>query len=98
MLPGTLGPLRPLPRTGLVPADGPDHWTAGTLFPGSSRKVARAINAASGSTGFTLPGIIDEPGCIRGRLISLRPARGPEAVPSWVRRGSGPGPDVLGGH
>ncbi len=40
---------RPLSRTGLVPADGPDHWTAGTLFPGSSRKVARAINAASGN-------------------------------------------------
>jgi len=40
---------RPLPRTGLVPADGPDQWTAGTLFPGSSRKVARAINAASGN-------------------------------------------------
>ena len=34
-------------RTGFVPADGPDKWTAGTLFPGSSRKVARAINAAS---------------------------------------------------
>jgi len=40
---------RPLPRAGLVPADGPDHWTAGTLFPRSSRKVARAINAASGN-------------------------------------------------
>ena len=40
---------RPLPRTGLVPADGPDQWTAGTLFPGSSRKVARAINSASGN-------------------------------------------------
>jgi acetyl-CoA carboxylase carboxyltransferase component len=40
---------RPLPRTGLVPADGPDQWTAGTLFPGSSRKVARAINVASGN-------------------------------------------------
>ncbi|MDJ0919196.1 MAG: carboxyl transferase domain-containing protein [Woeseiaceae bacterium] len=40
---------RPLLRTGLVPADGPDQWTAGTLFPGSSRKVARAINAASGN-------------------------------------------------
>ncbi|MDJ0748508.1 MAG: carboxyl transferase domain-containing protein [Woeseiaceae bacterium] len=38
---------RPLPRAGSVPADGPDHWTAGTLFPNSSRKVARAINAAS---------------------------------------------------
>jgi acetyl-CoA carboxylase carboxyltransferase component len=33
----------------LVPADGPDQWTAGTLFPGSSRKVARAINIASGN-------------------------------------------------
>ncbi len=40
---------RPLPRAGFVPADGPDHWTAGTLFPNSSRKVARAINAASGN-------------------------------------------------
>ncbi len=38
---------RPLLRTGLVPADGPELWTAGTLFPGSSRKVARAINSAS---------------------------------------------------
>ena len=38
---------RPLPRPGFVPADGPDHWTPGTLFPLSSKKVARAINAAS---------------------------------------------------
>src|SRR5207248_4676393 len=34
-------------RMGFVPADGPDHWCAGTLFPQSSKKVARAINAAS---------------------------------------------------
>jgi acetyl/propionyl-CoA carboxylase alpha subunit/acetyl-CoA carboxylase carboxyltransferase component len=34
-------------RLGFVPADGPEQWTAGTLFPQSSRKVARAINAAS---------------------------------------------------
>ncbi|NNJ46454.1 MAG: carbamoyl-phosphate synthase subunit L, partial [Acidimicrobiia bacterium] len=40
---------KPLPRFGQVPADGPGSWTAGTLFPQSSRKVARAINAASGS-------------------------------------------------
>ncbi len=39
---------RPLPRHGPVPADGPDAWTAGTLFPRASKKVARAINAASG--------------------------------------------------
>ena len=38
---------RPLPRWGFVPADGPDHWTSGTLFPLSSKKVARAVNAAS---------------------------------------------------
>ncbi len=39
---------RPLVRYGQVPADGPDHWTSGTLFPRSSKKIARAINAASG--------------------------------------------------
>jgi acetyl/propionyl-CoA carboxylase alpha subunit/acetyl-CoA carboxylase carboxyltransferase component len=40
---------QPLPRAGFVPADGPDQWSAGTLFPRSSRKVARAINSASGN-------------------------------------------------
>jgi len=40
---------RPIPRRGSFPADGPDQWTAGTLFPQSSRKTARAINAASGN-------------------------------------------------
>jgi acetyl/propionyl-CoA carboxylase alpha subunit/acetyl-CoA carboxylase carboxyltransferase component len=40
---------RPLRRSGFLPADGPDQWTAGTLFPQSSKKVARAINAASGN-------------------------------------------------
>jgi acetyl/propionyl-CoA carboxylase alpha subunit/acetyl-CoA carboxylase carboxyltransferase component len=38
---------KPVPRFGFVPADGPDQWTAGTLFPLSSKKVARAINSAS---------------------------------------------------
>jgi len=38
---------RQLPRMGFVPADGPEHWTSGTLFPQSSKKIARAINAAS---------------------------------------------------
>jgi acetyl/propionyl-CoA carboxylase alpha subunit/acetyl-CoA carboxylase carboxyltransferase component len=37
----------PVARLGFVPADGPDQWTAGTLFPASSKKAARAINAAS---------------------------------------------------
>jgi acetyl/propionyl-CoA carboxylase alpha subunit/acetyl-CoA carboxylase carboxyltransferase component len=40
---------RPIPRRGSFPTDGPDQWTAGTLFPRSSKKTARAINAASGS-------------------------------------------------
>jgi acetyl-CoA carboxylase carboxyltransferase component len=40
---------RNVTRAGFLPADGPPSWTAGTLFPQSSRKVARAINAASGN-------------------------------------------------
>ena len=39
----------PMARLGYVPIDGPEQWTAGTLFPLSSKKVARAINAASGN-------------------------------------------------
>ncbi len=39
---------RPLPRHGPIPADGPEQWTAGTLFPRASKKVARAINATAG--------------------------------------------------
>ncbi len=38
-----------VPRKGFVPADGPPAWTAGTLFPTSSRKAARAINSATGN-------------------------------------------------
>jgi acetyl-CoA carboxylase carboxyltransferase component len=40
---------RAVPRRGFPPADGPDSYAAGTLFPRSSKKVARAINAASGN-------------------------------------------------
>ena len=40
---------RAVPRLGFPPADGPDTYTAGTLFPKSSKKTARAINAASGN-------------------------------------------------
>ena len=40
---------RTVNRGGFVPADGPPSWTAGTLFPQSSRKLARAVNAASGN-------------------------------------------------
>ncbi len=38
---------RPLARLGDVPHDGPESWSGGTLFPLSSKKVARAINAWS---------------------------------------------------
>ena len=42
------------------------------------RSPARATwVTASGMTGFTLPGMIDEPGCRSGRRISARPVRGP---------------------
>jgi len=37
-----------LPRMGYRPSDGPEEWNGGTLFPQSSKKVARALNAASG--------------------------------------------------
>jgi acetyl/propionyl-CoA carboxylase alpha subunit/acetyl-CoA carboxylase carboxyltransferase component len=38
---------RTVPRFGVVPADGPEQWTSGTLFPMSSKKIARSINAAT---------------------------------------------------
>lgn len=40
---------RTLSRDGYHPIDGPESWNGGTLFPQSSKKVARAINAASGN-------------------------------------------------
>jgi len=40
---------RPTARGGSVPLDGPGQWAGGTLYPHGSRKVARAINAASGN-------------------------------------------------
>jgi acetyl-CoA carboxylase carboxyltransferase component/pyruvate/2-oxoglutarate dehydrogenase complex dihydrolipoamide acyltransferase (E2) component len=36
-------------REGYRPLDGPASWSGGTLFPLSSKKVARALNAASGN-------------------------------------------------
>ncbi|HET7276492.1 MAG TPA: carboxyl transferase domain-containing protein, partial [Dermatophilaceae bacterium] len=38
-----------VPRRGFPPTDGPDTYTSGTLFPRSSKKTARSINAASGN-------------------------------------------------
>ncbi len=31
-------------------------------------------------TGLTLPGMIDEPGCTAGRVISPKPVRGPDDI------------------
>jgi hypothetical protein len=45
---------QPLPRLGPVPMDGPPAWTPGTLFPQSARKIARAVNAASGNRPLVL--------------------------------------------
>lgn len=45
---------KPLPRLGFVPVYGPDHWTGGTLSPLSAKKVARAINTASGNRPLVL--------------------------------------------
>ncbi|MEN9578401.1 MAG: hypothetical protein RJA70_1410 [Pseudomonadota bacterium] len=36
-------------RWGYRPLDGPPDWNGGTLFPVSSKKIARALNAASGN-------------------------------------------------
>jgi acetyl/propionyl-CoA carboxylase alpha subunit/acetyl-CoA carboxylase carboxyltransferase component len=47
---------RPVPRRGIPPADGPDTYTAGTLFPQSSKKIARAVNAASGNRPLVILG------------------------------------------
>ena len=39
---------------------------------------AHTWQTASAATGFTLPGMIDEPGWRSGRRISARPVRGPD--------------------
>ncbi|MDN5913738.1 MAG: ATP-grasp domain-containing protein [Pseudonocardia sp.] len=61
---------RPIPRRGLLPVDGPAQFTAGTLFPRSSRKCARAINAASGNRPLVvlanLSGFDGSPESLRG--------------------------------
>ena len=41
---------------------------------------AQTIAIASGITGFTLPGIIEDPGCKASSAISPRPDSGPEFI------------------
>ncbi|GLZ44305.1 fused acetyl/propionyl-CoA carboxylase subuit alpha/methylmalonyl-CoA decarboxylase subunit alpha [Actinomycetospora sp. NBRC 106375] len=61
---------KPIPRRGPPPVDGPSQWTAGTLFPRSSKKTARAINAASGNRPLVvlanLSGFDGSPESLRG--------------------------------
>ena len=40
---------RPRPRRDAPPVDGPSEWAGGTLYPAASKKVARALRAASGN-------------------------------------------------
>src|SRR5437667_9059441 len=56
---------RPLPAKVMV-ASLPITWAA-------------TISIISLITGLTLPGMIDEPGCVAGMEISPMPQRGPEA-------------------
>jgi len=39
---------RNIHRIGSIPFNGPEMWSGGTLFPQSSKKIARAVNAFSG--------------------------------------------------
>ena len=59
-----------VPRRGFPPTDGPDVYTSGTLFPRSSKKAARAINAASGNRPLVvlanLSGFDGSPDSMRG--------------------------------
>ncbi|MNM69053.1 hypothetical protein D3C81_806370 [compost metagenome] len=41
---------------------------------------AATMAVASGITGLTLPGMIEEPGCKPSSSISPRPAKGPEFI------------------
>ena len=61
---------RPLPRHGPIPADGPQQWTSGTVFPRAAKKIARAINAVGG----------------RRPLVVLANLAGFDASPESMRR------------
>ena len=66
---------RPIARRGPLPVDGPSQFTAGTLFPLSSRKCARAINAASGNRPLVvlanLSGFDGSPESLRGLQLEF---------------------------
>ncbi len=52
-------------------------WPATVIAASLPMTCAATIAAASGITGFTLPGMMLLPGCSAGRAISPRPASGP---------------------
>jgi acetyl/propionyl-CoA carboxylase alpha subunit/acetyl-CoA carboxylase carboxyltransferase component len=66
---------RSIARLGFVPTDGPDAWTSGTLFPMASKKVARAINAASDNRALVilanLSGFDGSPESMRRRQLEF---------------------------
>jgi acetyl-CoA carboxylase carboxyltransferase component len=66
---------RQVPRQGYTPNDGPEAWTAATLFPHSSKKVARALNAASGNRSAVilanLSGFDGSPESMRRRVLEM---------------------------
>jgi acetyl/propionyl-CoA carboxylase alpha subunit/acetyl-CoA carboxylase carboxyltransferase component len=65
----------PLPRHGPLPADGPDQWTSGTLFPRSAKKIARTINSAAGRRPLVvlanLAGFDGSPESMRGTQLEF---------------------------
>ena len=83
--------------------DGPTVWTSGTLFPRSSKKVAQAINAASGNRPLVVPANLSG---FDGRRMTAAPPpahRSPPASPllaGAVREGRNPGHSLscLVGH
>jgi acetyl-CoA carboxylase carboxyltransferase component len=66
---------QPVARRGSRPADGPATWTSGTLFPQSSRKVARALRSVSGVCPVVilanLSGFDGSPESMRGRQLEF---------------------------
>ena len=75
---------QPLPRRGPRPVDGPASWMSGTLFPHSSRKMARAIRSVEWAV----------PGGRAGQSVRLRwiagiDARAPAGVRCRDRQGGG---------
>jgi acetyl-CoA carboxylase carboxyltransferase component/pyruvate/2-oxoglutarate dehydrogenase complex dihydrolipoamide acyltransferase (E2) component len=66
---------QPIARRGSRPADGAATWTSGTLFPQSSRKVARALRSVSGVCPVVilanLSGFDGSPESMRGRQLEF---------------------------